>query len=79
MTIPRLCSIRRAGAGLIRAEVENAKVTGASRPASVNCHVYFDKDADIEMAAISFYNAKTHPSFRLATPTKTENLGAQGR
>ena len=50
--------IPRGGAGLIRAVVENSKVpvieTGAG-----NCHVYVDKDADIEMAANIIYNAKT--------------------
>ena len=44
--------IPRGGAGLIRAVVENAKVpvieTGVG-----NCHVYVDKDADIEMADIA--------------------------
>lgn len=50
--------IPRGGAGLIRAVVENAKVpvieTGVG-----NCHVYVDKDADIEMAANIIFNAKT--------------------
>ena len=50
--------IPRGGAGLIRAVVENAKVpvieTGVG-----NCHVYVDKNADIEMAANIIFNAKT--------------------
>ena len=50
--------IPRGGGGLIRAVVENAHVpvieTGVG-----NCHVYVDKDADIEMAANIIYNAKT--------------------
>lgn len=50
--------IPRGGAGLIRAVVENAKVpvieTGVG-----NCHVYVDKDADLEMAAEIVFNGKT--------------------
>lgn len=50
--------IPRGGAGLIRAVVENSKVpvieTGAG-----NCHVYVDKDADLEKAVNIIYNAKT--------------------
>ncbi len=50
--------IPRGGAGLIRAVVENATVpvieTGAG-----TCHIYVDKDADIQMAADIIYNAKT--------------------
>ena len=49
--------IPRGGAGLIRSVVENATVpvieTGVG-----NCHVYVDKDADIEMAANIVANAK---------------------
>ncbi|MBQ2846760.1 MAG: glutamate-5-semialdehyde dehydrogenase [Clostridia bacterium] len=49
--------IPRGGAGLIRSVVENATVpvieTGVG-----NCHVYVDKDADIEMAAKIVANAK---------------------
>ncbi len=50
--------IPRGGAGLIRSVVEHASVpvieTGAG-----NCHIYVDRDADIEMAAQIIYNAKT--------------------
>ncbi len=50
--------IPRGGAGLIRSVVDNAKVpvieTGAG-----NCHIYVDKDADIDMAADIVCNAKT--------------------
>ncbi len=49
--------IPRGGAGLIRSVVENATVpvieTGVG-----NCHVYVDRDADIEMAANIVANAK---------------------
>ena len=49
--------IPRGGAGLIRSVVENATVpvieTGVG-----NCHVYVDRDADIEMAASIVANAK---------------------
>lgn len=50
--------IPRGGAGLIRTVVENAQVpvieTGAG-----NCHIYVDKDADVDMAANIVFNAKT--------------------
>ena len=50
--------IPRGGAGLIRAVVENASVpvieTGVG-----NCHIYVDKDADLDMAAEIVFNAKT--------------------
>ncbi len=50
--------IPRGGAGLIRSVVSNARVpvieTGVG-----NCHVYVDKDADIEMAKNIIFNAKT--------------------
>ncbi len=49
--------IPRGGAGLIRACVEHAQVplieTGTG-----NCHVYVDKDADLDMAQRIIYNAK---------------------
>lgn len=49
--------IPRGGKGLIRSCVENAKIpvieTGAG-----NCHVYVDKDADLEMAVAVTVNAK---------------------
>ena len=50
--------IPRGGAGLIRSVVENATVpvieTGVG-----NCHIYIDKDSDIQMAVDITYNAKT--------------------
>ncbi|WRS26501.1 glutamate-5-semialdehyde dehydrogenase [Oscillospiraceae bacterium MB08-C2-2] len=50
--------VPRGGAGLIRSVVENARVpvieTGLG-----NCHIYIDKDADLEMAASITDNAKT--------------------
>lgn len=50
--------IPRGGAGLIRSVVENATVpvieTGVG-----NCHVYIDKDAELDMAAEIAFNAKT--------------------
>ncbi len=51
--------IPRGGAGLIQAVVQNSSVpvieTGVG-----NCHVYIDKDADIEKAINIAVNAKTH-------------------
>lgn len=50
--------IPRGGSGLIKAVVENSHVpvieTGVG-----NCHIYVDKDADLDMAANIIYNAKT--------------------
>ncbi len=50
--------IPRGGAGLIKACVENASVP-VIETGTGNCHVYVDKDADLEMAANIIYNAKT--------------------
>jgi glutamate-5-semialdehyde dehydrogenase len=51
--------IPRGGAGLIQAVVQNSTVpvieTGVG-----NCHVYIDKDADLEMAVSIVHNSKTH-------------------
>ena len=51
--------IPRGGAGLIQAVVKNSTVpvieTGAG-----NCHVYVDRDADIDMAVEIVFNSKTH-------------------
>ncbi len=51
--------IPRGGAGLIRSVVENSSVpvieTGVG-----NCHVYVDRDADLEKAVAITVNAKTH-------------------
>lgn len=50
--------IPRGGAGLIRSVVENSTVpiieTGTG-----NCHIYVDKDADLDMAVHVLFNAKT--------------------
>ena len=50
--------IPRGGAGLIRACVENSTVP-VIETGTGNCHIYIDKDADIEMALSIVYNAKT--------------------
>ena len=51
--------IPRGGAGLIRSVVEESTVpvieTGVG-----NCHVYVDRDADLDMALAIVLNAKTH-------------------
>ncbi len=50
--------IPRGGAGLIRACVENSSVP-VIETGTGNCHIYVDKDADIDMAAEIINNAKT--------------------
>ena len=50
--------IPRGGAGLIRACIENAKVPCIQTGTGI-CHVYVDKDADIDMALDIIENAKT--------------------
>ena len=50
--------IPRGGAGLIRACVENATVPCIETGTGI-CHVYVDKDADLEMAVKIIVNAKT--------------------
>ena len=50
--------IPRGGAGLIRAVVENSKIP-VIETGTGNCHVYVDKDADLEMAMKILVNAKT--------------------
>lgn len=50
--------IPRGGAGLIRSCVENAKVPCIETGTGI-CHVYIDKDADIEKAINILNNAKT--------------------
>lgn len=49
--------IPRGGAGLIRACVENATVPCLETGTGI-CHIYVDKDADLEMAVNILYNAK---------------------
>lgn len=50
--------IPRGGAGLIRACVENAKVPCIQTGTGI-CHIYVDKDADLDMALNIVENAKT--------------------
>ncbi|MCM1056156.1 MAG: glutamate-5-semialdehyde dehydrogenase [Firmicutes bacterium] len=50
--------IPRGSAGLIRSVVENSTIP-VIETGTGNCHVYVDKDADIEQAARIVYNAKT--------------------
>ncbi len=50
--------IPRGGAGLIRACVENAKVPCIQTGTGI-CHIYVDKDTDIDMALNIVENAKT--------------------
>ncbi len=50
--------IPRGGGGLIRSVTENASVP-VIRTGEGNCHIYVDKDADIDMAANIIFNAKT--------------------
>lgn len=50
--------IPRGGAGLIQACVKNATVP-VIETGTGNCHIYIDKDADIQMAAEIVFNAKT--------------------
>ena len=52
--------IPRGGAGLIRACVENATVPCIETGTGI-CHVYVDKDADLDMAVKIIVNAKTSP------------------
>ena len=49
--------IPRGGAGLIRSVVENAKVP-VIETGTGNCHIYVDKDADLDLAVEILYNAK---------------------
>ncbi len=50
--------IPRGGAGLIRSVVENSTIP-VIETGTGNCHVYVDKDADLEMAVKIIFNAKT--------------------
>lgn len=50
--------IPRGGAGLINACVKNAKVPCLQTGTGI-CHIYIDKDADIDTAINVLYNAKT--------------------
>ena len=50
--------IPRGGAGLIRAVVENSTIP-VIETGTGNCHIYVDKDADLDMALDIIENAKT--------------------
>ena len=50
--------IPRGGAGLIKSVVENATIP-VIETGTGNCHVYVDKDADLDMAVKIIFNAKT--------------------
>ncbi len=50
--------IPRGGAGLIRAVVENSTIP-VIETGTGNCHIYVDKDADLNMAVKIIFNAKT--------------------
>ena len=50
--------IPRGGAGLIKSCVANATVP-VIETGTGNCHIYVDKDADLDMAADIIFNAKT--------------------
>lgn len=50
--------IPRGGAGLIRTVVENSTIP-VIETGTGNCHIYVDKDADIDMAVNIIFNAKT--------------------
>ncbi len=50
--------IPRGGAGLIRAVVENSTIP-VIETGTGNCHIYVDKDADLDMAVNIIRNAKT--------------------
>lgn len=52
------CLIPRGGKALIQAVVENSTVP-VIETGSGNCHIYVDKDADIDMATEIIFNAKT--------------------
>lgn len=50
--------IPRGSAGLIKSVVENSTIP-VIETGTGNCHVYVDRDADLDMAAEIIYNAKT--------------------
>lgn len=50
--------IPRGGAGLIKSVVENSTIP-VIETGTGNCHVYVDKDADLDMAVEIIFNAKT--------------------
>lgn len=62
--------IPRGGAGLIRAVVENSLIP-VIETGTGNCHVYVDKDADLDMAVKIVFNAKTQ---RISVCNSMESL-----
>lgn len=50
--------IPRGGAGLIRSVVENSTIP-VIETGTGNCHIYVDKEADVDMAVEIIFNAKT--------------------
>ena len=62
--------IPRGGAGLIRAVVENSLIP-VIETGTGNCHVYVDKDADLDMAVNIVFNAKTQ---RISVCNSMESL-----
>ena len=62
--------IPRGGAGLIRAVVENSLIP-VIETGTGNCHVYVDKDADLDMAVNIIFNAKTQ---RISVCNSMESL-----
>lgn len=62
--------IPRGGAGLIRAVVENSNIP-VIETGTGNCHIYIDKDADINKAVPILFNAKTQ---RISVCNAAESL-----
>ncbi len=62
--------IPRGGAGLIRAVVENSTIP-VIETGTGNCHVYIDKDADLDMSVKIMFNAKTQ---RISVCNAAESL-----
>ena len=62
--------IPRGGAGLIRAVCENSTIP-VIETGTGNCHVYIDKDADLEKAVKILFNAKTQ---RISVCNSCESL-----
>ncbi len=62
--------IPRGGAGLIRAVVENSTIP-VIETGTGNCHIYIDKDADLDMSVKILFNAKTQ---RISVCNAAESL-----
>ena len=71
--------IPRGGAGLIRSVVQNATVP-VIETGTGNCHIYVDKDADVQMAAAIAVNAKvSRPSVCNAAETLLVHADIAGK